>query len=560
MTSISINRQDGLSSATAWKGPVRVATTTNIQLSDLQMIDGVMLAAGDRVLVKDQIDARYNGIWVVDTGLWRRARDFASNRDVREGTQVFVVEGATYNRSGWYVSSDDPITFGTTNIEFTQNMLVNSGQLEELVEQAQQAASEADQDRVAAEAAAAAAEAAAGNNWSSFITASAVQSTNIPALVSYFRTAGYNTPGDGRGALYKRVASEPIHAGKIQSADGAWWEECPQHSALSFTNLLQDTSSLYAYGANNGWFLGYDLKGGMTFKVYQSENVMDTGGPGAFRDGFYVQHVDGDTTDYGTPQRRVISNGARVLANGKYTNSGGWEAQTKDIVALDAHAIGRITGWDDRGVSGVAAGAIQYGSGIASNEFAAENSVYANEQSTSMAAVQAILRPHKGAADATHKYRAVLASNTQGYEATAAFEAYSAAHPTDPARNGAFKIGLELGGVNATEAGIRMPRTGLNGGLIDYDANDYSRYDRTANRFDFVIGSNFVLSWTSFGVAIGGLASGDARLKIPQSTSAGPHIRLVPGGTPSAPQDGDIWFDGQLRIRIGGVTKTFQLV
>lgn len=374
--------------------------------------------------------------------------------------------------------------------------------------------------------------------------------------VQFVETAGYSSVGDGGGALYKRVATEPSHIGKFQSADGAWWEECPQHSALSFTNLLQDTSSLYAYGANNGWFLGYDLKGGMSFKVYQSENVMDTGGPGAFRDGFYVQHVDGDTTDYGTPQRRVISSGARVLANGKYTNTGGWEAQTKDIVALDAHAIGRITGWDDRGVSGVAAGAIQYGSGIASNEFAAENSVYADEQSTSMAAVQAILRPHKGAADATHKYRAVLASNTQGYEATAAFEAYSAAHPTEPARNGAFKIGLELAGVNATEAGIRMPRTGSNGGLIDYDANDYSRYDRTANRFDFVIGGNFVLSWTSFGVAIGGLASGDARLKIPQSTSAGPHLRLVPGGTPSAPQDGDIWFDGQLRVRIGGVTRT----
>ncbi|MCH6203443.1 hypothetical protein L3V16_06260 [Brucella ciceri] len=393
-----------------------------------------------------------------------------------------------------------------------------------------------------------------------FATKAHVEMAVIVATVEYLRTNGDLEPGDGKGALYKRASSEPSHASKIQSADGAWWEECPQRSSLSFTDLLQDTSSLYAYGANNGWFLGYDLKGGMSFKVYQSENVMDTGGPGAFRDGFYVQHVDGDTTDYGTPQRRVISNGARVLANGKYTNSGGWESQTKDIVALDAHAIGRITGWDDRGVSGIAAGAIQYGSGIASNEFAAENSVYANEQSTSMAAVQAILRPHKGAADATHKYRAVLASNTQGYEATAAFEAYSAAHPTDPARNGAFKIGLELGGVNATEAGIRMPRTGLNGGLIDYDANDYSRYDRTANRFDFVIGGSFVLSWTSFGVAIGGLASGDARLKIPQSTSAGPHIRLVPGGTPSAPQDGDIWFDGQLRIRIGGVTKTFQLV
>ncbi|WP_415279319.1 hypothetical protein [Brucella sp. BZ] len=224
MTSININRLDGLNSATAWKGPVRVATTANIQLSDLQIIDGVALNDGDRVLVKDQTDARYNGIWVADTGLWRRARDFASNRDVREGTQVFVVEGATYNRSGWYVSSDDPIRFGTTDIHFTQNMLINSEQLEELVEQAQEAADEAEQARIAAELAAAAAEAAAGNNWSSFSTVASVQSTVIPFPISYLRTAGYYAAGDGGGALYKRVISEPTHAGKIQSADGAWWE------------------------------------------------------------------------------------------------------------------------------------------------------------------------------------------------------------------------------------------------------------------------------------------------------------------------------------------------
>ena len=32
------------------------------------------------------------------------------------------------------------------------------------------------------------------------------------------------TAGDGGGALYKRAVSEPSHPGKIQSADGTWWE------------------------------------------------------------------------------------------------------------------------------------------------------------------------------------------------------------------------------------------------------------------------------------------------------------------------------------------------
>nr|WP_312351730.1 tail fiber domain-containing protein [Brucella intermedia] len=77
---------------------------------------------------------------------------------------------------------------------------------------------------VRAEVAAEAAEAAAGNNWSSFDTVSSVLSANIPTPVSYLRTAGYYTVGDGGDALYKRVTSEPSHPGKLQSADGAWWE------------------------------------------------------------------------------------------------------------------------------------------------------------------------------------------------------------------------------------------------------------------------------------------------------------------------------------------------
>lgn len=83
-------------------------------------------------------------------------------------------------------------------------------------------AAEASADR--AEAAAEAAESAVGGALSNFDTRSLVAATNILSLVSYVRTAGYATAGDGGGALYKRVATEPSHIGKIQSADGAWWE------------------------------------------------------------------------------------------------------------------------------------------------------------------------------------------------------------------------------------------------------------------------------------------------------------------------------------------------
>lgn len=115
MTSISIDRRDGLSSATAMKGPCRAATTANITLSGLQTIDTVSLVADDRVLVKNQTDATANGIYVVDSGVWTRAKDFARNRDVRKGTQIYVTDGGV--GGGWYtVTTADPIAVGDDNI------------------------------------------------------------------------------------------------------------------------------------------------------------------------------------------------------------------------------------------------------------------------------------------------------------------------------------------------------------------------------------------------------------------------------------------------------------
>lgn len=70
-----------------------------------------------------------------------------------------------------------------------------------------------------------AAESAAGANLSNADSVAAARLINIPGSVNYIRTAGYAAPGDGGGALYRRVVFEPAHAGKFQSADGAWWED-----------------------------------------------------------------------------------------------------------------------------------------------------------------------------------------------------------------------------------------------------------------------------------------------------------------------------------------------
>lgn len=111
-----IDRQDGLSSATAWKGPCRVATTENIALEGLITVDGIVVEVDDRVLVKDQTDARFNGIYVVDTGNWRRSKDFSRNGDVIKGTRVAVTSGTHYENNTFQVVSENPIDVGESNI------------------------------------------------------------------------------------------------------------------------------------------------------------------------------------------------------------------------------------------------------------------------------------------------------------------------------------------------------------------------------------------------------------------------------------------------------------
>lgn len=119
MSSIAIDRIDGLSSETSVKGPCRVATTGNVALTGLQTIDSVSLSSGDRVLVKDQTDASENGIYVVDTGPWRRSKDFNKTRDVAAGTTIIVWEGTINQRTAYSVSSTTNY-IGTSDISFRQ--------------------------------------------------------------------------------------------------------------------------------------------------------------------------------------------------------------------------------------------------------------------------------------------------------------------------------------------------------------------------------------------------------------------------------------------------------
>ena len=114
---------DAVKQALDIKDSVRVATTAAITIaSDLGVgdaIDGVTLADGDRVLVKNQTDASQNGIYVAGSSPVRSA-DANASSEVTSGMFCFVEEGTVNGDNGFVLTTNDPITLDTTDLTFTQ--------------------------------------------------------------------------------------------------------------------------------------------------------------------------------------------------------------------------------------------------------------------------------------------------------------------------------------------------------------------------------------------------------------------------------------------------------
>jgi hypothetical protein len=98
----------------AIKVPVRVATTANITLSGLQTIDGIALAAGDRVLVKNQTSNPENGIYNAAVGAWTRAVDADASNEFADGCVVNVRQGTLNAGKRYQLSMSTPFTLGTS--------------------------------------------------------------------------------------------------------------------------------------------------------------------------------------------------------------------------------------------------------------------------------------------------------------------------------------------------------------------------------------------------------------------------------------------------------------
>jgi len=113
----------------AWKEPVRAATTANITISTAlnngDSLDGVTLATGDRVLVKDQSTGSQNGIYVVGAS---PGRDYDMDQDATStvpasevlGAFVYVLAGTTNGGKVFHATNTSVPVLGTTALVFTE--------------------------------------------------------------------------------------------------------------------------------------------------------------------------------------------------------------------------------------------------------------------------------------------------------------------------------------------------------------------------------------------------------------------------------------------------------
>lgn len=104
---------------------VRGATVVNGALATAyengDTVDGVVLATGNRILLKNQTSGAENGIYTVNaSGAPTRATDFDAAGDMQRGFPIYVQEGTVNANTAWLHTTSATITVGTTALTFAQ--------------------------------------------------------------------------------------------------------------------------------------------------------------------------------------------------------------------------------------------------------------------------------------------------------------------------------------------------------------------------------------------------------------------------------------------------------
>jgi hypothetical protein len=115
------NYVDNAITGLSWKSPVRVLALTNVTIATPgTTIDGVTMATNDRVLLTAQTTASQNGLYVFNgsAAAMTRALDADSAAELLN-MAVFVSQGTSAD-SAWTLTTDAPLTVGTTALTYAQ--------------------------------------------------------------------------------------------------------------------------------------------------------------------------------------------------------------------------------------------------------------------------------------------------------------------------------------------------------------------------------------------------------------------------------------------------------
>jgi hypothetical protein len=130
MVSSLTDRLQGFSIGGAIKAPVAAASTGNLTLESTQIVDGVVIGASERVLVKDQASSTENGIYLTNGATWTRAVDCDGASDLKPGTLVYVDRGTVAGDTFWVFNSSSTaltVTPDTDAITLSQVTVSISG-------------------------------------------------------------------------------------------------------------------------------------------------------------------------------------------------------------------------------------------------------------------------------------------------------------------------------------------------------------------------------------------------------------------------------------------------
>lgn len=168
---------------------------------------------------------------------------------------------------------------------------------------------------------------ASGSGAGGFSSIAEAQAAFIDASAGGVYVNGYVSALDGGGAWYGRVASEPSHTGKFQSADGAWWElspaqdifpemfGCPaQGSSSDMSPYIQKVAD---YWVTIGCSGGIHLQQGKTYNCLTKVTVDPT-----------RHSIEGRMATLSFANKYIANYGSNIVTDPSLDNSASWTLNT----------------------------------------------------------------------------------------------------------------------------------------------------------------------------------------------------------------------------------------